>query len=671
MCAVTTTYFTAQALALTTNYTVDRPLWVDYKNTDFLVKTGQKASRSGAIKGISMSSRSTPSSKGAVRLTSRRKPRRMRRHLNKVLYGLLAVVGAFLITTQSNGTTDSSKPALLAVPTQSQPTFFFDDRDDALNSQQTSVRISSEDVEDVAVNSSIQRSTLDSAANAELNESTVQETAYQPIARATLTESAKVQTTAYEPIAEELVNDSLHGKTLLRPASTTAPETLLAMNTPTESAAVAIEPHYREQPQDTQAGQSDENVNNPFFKPDTTPKTTTIFNHPSIEAIRQKTVFPEGATTESVVVAAGDTLSKLLNDRGVKMEQMPQLLIDDVVKDYLSNLDIGQTFQVVRLANGDFHSLSAKVGDDRQISIRRSDNGFATASIDLPLEKERVVTSGTIEQSLYVAADQANLKQSTIMELSDIFQWELDFARDIRKGDQFSLIYDRLYRDGKYIGDGDILAAQFVRGGKHYEAVRYTDAEGNTGYYSPDGRSKRRTFLRHPVDVVRITSRFDPKRVHPVLHKIRAHKGVDYGSPTGTPIRATADGIVRFAGNKSAYGKTVILSHGTDIRTLYAHMSRISDKVSNGKRVKQGDVIGYVGATGRVTGAHLHYEFQKNGNHVDPLKVELPAAQPLKAEWRDSLRELSDDLLAQMRSVIPDTSSPVVTTAANATNVVK
>ncbi len=384
--------------------------------------------------------------------------------------------------------------------------------------------------------------------------------------------------------------------------------------------------------------------------------TTTIsplVNHPSIAAIRKKEEFPEGATTDTVTVAAGDTLSGLLNDRGVNIDQMPQLLTDELVKEHLSNLRIGQSFQVVRLANGDFHSLTARVGNDRSITIRKSSNDFAIASIDLPVEKERVVTAGTIEHSLFAAAAEADLKQSTIMEMSDIFQWELDFARDIRKGDQFSLVYDRLYREGKYIGDGDILAAEFIRGGKTYQAVRYTDPDGNTGYYSPDGRSKKRTFLRHPVDVVRITSRFDPKRLHPVLHQIRAHRGVDYGSPTGTPIRATSDGIVKFAGTKNAYGKTVILAHGSDIRTLYAHMSRISKNARNGKRVKQGDVIGYVGATGRVTGAHLHYEFQKNGKHVDPLKVKLPEAKALDKSLHAELRQVADELMAQMRSIEP------------------
>jgi len=244
-----------------------------------------------------------------------------------------------------------------------------------------------------------------------------------------------------------------------------------------------------------------------------------------------------------------------------------------VVKKHLSNLNIGQELFITQLPNGDFHSLSTKVGKNKRITVRRSANDFAVASIDLPVEKERVVTSGTIEQSLYLAAEQANLKQSTIMELARIFQWELDFARDIRKGDHFSIVYDRLYREGRYIGDGDILAAEFVRGGRTHRAIRFTNNEGETDYYSPDGQSKRRTFLRHPVDVVRITSKFDPNRLHPVLHQIRAHRGVDYGSPHGSPIYATADGVVKFSGSKSAYGKTVVLQHGDTISTLYAHMS--------------------------------------------------------------------------------------------------
>ncbi|NND92533.1 MAG: peptidoglycan DD-metalloendopeptidase family protein [Granulosicoccus sp.] len=384
-----------------------------------------------------------------------------------------------------------------------------------------------------------------------------------------------------------------------------------------------------------------------------------LYEHPSLAAARKNASAPEGALKTIVAVAPGNTLSGILNRHGVKIEQMPQLLTDDLIKQYLSNLKIGLQLEIQQLPNGDFHSLAVRVGDDKRITIRRSANNFAVASIDLPVEKERVVTSGTIEQSLYLAAEEANLKQSTIMELADIFQWELDFARDIRKGDQFSLVYDRLYRDGSYIGDGDILAAEFIRGGKNYRAIRFTTDDGVAAYYDPNGQPKRRTFKRHPVDIVRITSKFNPNRLHPVLHQIRAHRGVDYGSPHGSPIYATADGKVTFSGSKNAYGNTVILQHGKKFSTLYAHMSKISGKSVVGKRVKQGDVIGYVGKTGRVTGTHLHYEFRVNNKQIDPLKVELPAAQPIDRKYLPELAAISEEMTAQMRSVLVDIDQQV------------
>lgn len=358
------------------------------------------------------------------------------------------------------------------------------------------------------------------------------------------------------------------------------------------------------------------------------------------------------AGMHKVTVAVGDTLSGILNNNGLKGEQLNQLLTNDVIKEHLSNIDIGQVFDLTRDEAGQFKGLTTRVGSNRRVSIDSSPFGFDVTTVELPIERQRVATSGKINQSLYLAAERANLKQSTIMELANIFQWELDFARDIRQGDRFSLVYDRLFREGEYIGDGDILAAEFVRGGKSYTAIRFTTDEGTTGYYSPEGDSKRRTFLRHPVDVVRITSRFDPNRLHPVLHQIRAHRGVDYGSPHGSPIYATADGRVIHAGNKSAYGKTVVLKHAEKFSTLYAHMSRISDKSQVGKRVKQGDVIGYVGKTGRVTGTHLHYEFRVNGKQIDPLKVELPAAAPIEQKYLKRLKELSvemSDLMTKAR----------------------
>ena len=388
-------------------------------------------------------------------------------------------------------------------------------------------------------------------------------------------------------------------------------------------------------------------------EPTKTVTVSPLVNHPTIAAMRERVEAPSDAIEKIIKVKSGDTLSGILNDHGISVDQMPKVLTDKYIMEHLSSLRIGQQMTVVQSSDGSFHSMTVKVGNDKRITIRQAENDFAVASIDLPIEKERVVTSGTIEHSLFAAAEQAKLKQSTIMELADIFEWELDFSRDIRKGDQFSIVFDRLYREGRYIGDGDILAAEFIRGGRSYRAIRFTTDDGRTNYYSPDGRSKQRTFLRHPVDVVRITSRFDPKRMHPVLNQIRAHRGVDYGSPYGSPIYATADGVVKSSGFQNAYGNRVTIQHGNSISTLYAHMSKIAKNAKKGARVERGDIIGYVGKTGRVTGTHLHYEFRKNGQHMDPLKVILPEAAPIAAKYRDALRAVSDEMVAQMRSVIP------------------
>ncbi len=390
---------------------------------------------------------------------------------------------------------------------------------------------------------------------------------------------------------------------------------------------------------------------------------TDVIDMFSPAATKQSDQMVESPLTREITVASGDTLSGILNRNGLKVDQMHELLTNNLVKEHLSNIDIGQQLHLTRTEDGDFQALTLRLGNDTRVNIERTSSGFDVAAIDLPIESRRVVSSGKINQSLFLAAEQANLKQSTIMELANIFQWELDFARDIRKGDQFSLVYDRLYREGEYIGDGDILAAEFIRGGKSYKAIRFTTSDGSTDYYSPEGQSKRRTFMRHPVDVVRITSKFNPNRLHPVLHQIRAHRGVDYGSPHGSPIYATADGKVSFSGSKNAYGKTVVLKHGDKFSTLYAHMSRISDKSVVGKRVKQGDVIGYVGKTGRVTGTHLHYEFRVNGKQIDPLKVELPAAKPLAKAYRPELKRKADEMSVLLKQAFDDMHTQIAASA--------
>jgi murein DD-endopeptidase MepM/ murein hydrolase activator NlpD len=257
---------------------------------------------------------------------------------------------------------------------------------------------------------------------------------------------------------------------------------------------------------------------------------------------------------------------------------------------------------------------------------------------------------GTIDTSLFVAARAAGVSPEIILRLAnDIFGWDIDFALDIQPGDRFNLIYEQKFRDGQYIGDGRILAADFVNAGTVHRAVYYESADGKIAdYFSPDGRSMRRQFLRAPLDFTRISSNFDPRRHHPILNMIRAHKGVDYAAPTGTIIKAAGDGRVSFVGTKGGYGRVVILEHGGGISTLYGHMSRFARAVNDGTRVKQGTTIGYVGSSGAATGPHLHYEYRINGMHKNPRTVSLPDAAPIPEGYLAEFRSHSAQLLARL-----------------------
>jgi len=546
---------------------------------------------------------------GAVRRSNGGPPAARKWPIKKLsVCGLCVLVAWLMATTTSTGSnaTAVSKPKPIKLASAMGPTFFFDDATNALGEGKQ------------LLNTEHIRANTNSPDDTKSND-------------------AKIITTA-----NLLPNDNQSSKQsfeqlLLKELDTKSPDTPTA---PEPAQTVAVTPLTTP-------------LATPLATPLVTPLEKPLVSHPTIEAMRERAEAPSDAIEKIFEVKSGDTFSGILNDLGISLDQMPKLLSDKFVTEHLSSLRIGQKMTSVLNTDGSFHSLTVKVDEDKLVTIRRADNDFAVASVDLPIEKERVVTSGTIEHSLFAAAEQAKLNQSTIMELADIFEWELDFSRDIQKGDQFSIVFDRLYREGRYIGDGDILAAEFIRGNVNYSAVRFTTDDGQTKYYSPDGRSKQRTFLRHPVDVVRVTSRFDPQRMHPVLNKVRAHRGVDYGSPYGSPIYATADGVIKSSGFQNAYGNRVIIQHGNSISTLYAHMSKIAENSKKGVRVSRGDVIGYVGKTGRVTGTHLHYEFRKNGEHMDPLKVDLPEAAPIEAKYRDALRAISDEMIAQMRSVVP------------------
>lgn len=258
-------------------------------------------------------------------------------------------------------------------------------------------------------------------------------------------------------------------------------------------------------------------------------------------------------------------------------------------------------------------------------------------------------TEAAIGDSMFLAAEAAGLPQRVLMSMANIFGWDIDFARDIRSGDRFNVLYEQKYIDGELIGVGEIVAAEFINQSHTYTALRYTTAEGTTSYYTPEGESMKKSFLRNPVDFARISSRFNLKRKHPILNRIRAHKGVDYAAPRGTPIRAAGDGTIVHRSRKGGYGKTIILKHGSGITTLYAHMNNYRRGFKRGSQVKQGDIIGYVGTTGLSTGPHLHYEFRVNGVHKNPLAIDFKSAAPIPTQERQRFAEFASILLTQLR----------------------
>jgi murein DD-endopeptidase MepM/ murein hydrolase activator NlpD len=278
-------------------------------------------------------------------------------------------------------------------------------------------------------------------------------------------------------------------------------------------------------------------------------------------------------------------------------------------------------------------------------------DGYKTNLVTREVEKRQTHASGIIESSLFEAGIAAHLSDNLVMELAYVFGWDIDFALDLRQGDSFTVVYDEDYLEGNKIADGDILAAEFTNRGNTYRAVRYTDDKGSSHYFAPNGDSMRKTFNRTPVHFSRISSKFNPNRKHPILKTSRPHQGVDYAAATGTPILATGDGKVDYVGRKGGYGRTVILSHGGKYTTLYAHMSKFKKGVNRGSRVKQGDVIGYLGMSGLATGPHLHYEFRVNGVHRNPLTVALPKAEPLPKKYRDDFDQKSLPLLAQLNNL--------------------
>jgi murein DD-endopeptidase MepM/ murein hydrolase activator NlpD len=299
--------------------------------------------------------------------------------------------------------------------------------------------------------------------------------------------------------------------------------------------------------------------------------------------------------------------------------------------------------------DGQVLALRRELDDIKLLSIARGETGFAANTIEREVDIRTTSAHGQIDSSLFEAGTTAGIGDRTTMDMAGIFEWDIDFIQDVREGDTFTVIYEELWRDGVKLRDGDIIAAEFVNQGKSFRAARFRDESGRAGYFTPEGRSVRRAFIRAPLNFTRISSNFNPNRRHPVLNTIRAHRGVDYAAPTGTPIRAAGDGKVLFRGVQGGYGNTIVLQHGGNITTLYGHLSRFGTKRA-GARVNQGDVIGYVGSSGLATGPHLHYEYRVNGVHRNPRTVALPPADPIAAEQQLAFTAATEPLWRQLDS---------------------
>jgi len=355
---------------------------------------------------------------------------------------------------------------------------------------------------------------------------------------------------------------------------------------------------------------------------------------------------------QEITVKSGDNLSLIFPRVGLSARDVYNVAqLGKEVKPLL-NLKPGQILRFSIKSEEDtkaLDKLELELSALQTLSVTSSDDdGYQTSMETRVVESRQAQASGQIENSLFEAGIEAGLSDNIIMELAYIFGWDIDFALDLRKNDSFTIIYSEDFLDGEKIDDGDILAAEFTNRGKTYRAVRYTDETDVTRYYAPNGDSMRKTFSRSPVHFSRISSKFNPNRKHPVLKTNRPHRGVDYAAATGTPITATGDGKVQFLGTKGGYGRTIVLSHGGKYTTLYAHMSSYKKGLRSGKRVQQGDVIGYVGSSGLATGPHLHYEFRVNGVHRNPLTVALPKAEPLEKKYIADFKQKSKSLLAQL-----------------------
>jgi murein DD-endopeptidase MepM/ murein hydrolase activator NlpD len=354
-----------------------------------------------------------------------------------------------------------------------------------------------------------------------------------------------------------------------------------------------------------------------------------------------------------VIVRRNDTLDKIFRNLQLSLADLATLRSLPDLRTALDRLYPGEALTLFHDGAGKLLGLERQLSESERLQVARADDGFRTHIIEIPVERTVRNATGTITSSLFEAAREAGVSDQTAVAIADVFAWDIDFVLDVRTGDRFIVTYEQLAQNGEYLRDGPVLAVKFINQGREFRAVRYVDPEGSARYLTPEGRSLKKAFLRAPLEFTRVSSRFNPNRKHPVLNRIRAHRGVDYAAPTGTPVRAAGDARVQFRGVKGGYGNVVELSHAGGVVTVYGHMSRFAKNLRTGQRVSQGQVIGYVGKSGLATGPHLHYEYRVHGVHKDPQKVKLPTAEPLPDVLLADFRAQTAPLLAGLDLDVP------------------
>ena len=353
-----------------------------------------------------------------------------------------------------------------------------------------------------------------------------------------------------------------------------------------------------------------------------------------------------------VQVQPGQTLGAIFADLRLPAELVARVMSVPAAQP-LARLRQGQELGFELLPDGALRTLRFDASAERRVELAIAADGIDARVDDRPLERRVQIGAGTITRSLYADGAKAGLSIAAINEMANVFKYDIDFVEDVRDGDTFQVVYEELWRDGQRVGAGGVIGATFVNRGKRYSAFRF-ERNGKTEFFDADGRPLRKTLMRIPIEFARLSSTFGARR-HPVLGRMRMHKGVDYAARTGTPIMAAGDGKVSFVGWKSGYGRAVIIDHGQNRSTLYGHMSAWG-KYKTGQHVSQGSTIGYVGMTGLATGPHLHYEFRIKGVQVNPLTVTMPKPEPLSGAELVAFRAASAPALAQLQRIEARTS---------------